>query len=182
MEPGLTALPQTDVVPMVQVAVDDAQAALRTSASGYVAEYNVTARREYVTAIVRRRLHQRAFREKVLRAYRQQCALCRLRDEELLDPAHIVPDSEEGPPIVSNGLALCKLHHGAYDAFFLTVRPDYVVVVREDILKETDGPLLIHGLQELNGRRIQLPRKPMHHPDPDLLARRYDQFSASMSV
>lgn len=165
-----------------KVAVDDAQTALKVAEAGYVAEYDVTARREYVTAIVRRRVHQRSFREKVLRAYRQQCALCRLRHEELLDAAHIVPDSEEWPPIVRNGMALCKLHHGAYDAFFLTVRPDYVVVVREDILKETDGPMLIHGLQELDGRRIELPRKPIHRPDPELLARRYDQFSASMSV
>ncbi len=165
-----------------KVAVDDAQTALKAAEVGYVAESDVTARREYVTAIVRRRVHQRSFREKVLRAYRQQCALCRLRHEELLDAAHIVPDSEEGPPTVSNGMALCKLHHGAYDAFFLTVRPDYVVVVREDILKETDSPMLIHGLQELDGRRIQLPRKPIHRPDPELLARRYDQFSVSTGV
>ena len=50
------------------------------------------------------------------------------------------------------------------------------------ILKESDGPMLIHGLQKLDGRRIQLPRKPVHRPDPELLARRYDQFSASISV
>lgn len=166
-----------------KVAVDDAQVALPSSRgyqrAGLVAEYDVTSRREYVTALVRRRVHQRSFREKVLQAYRQQCALCRLRHEELLDAAHIIPHSEEGPPVVCNGLALCKLHHSAYDAFFLTIRPDYSVVVRDDILRESDGPMLIHGLQELEGRRIQLPRRPMDRPDPELLAQRYDRFAAS---
>ena len=43
-----------------------------------------------------------------------RCALCRLRHQELLDAAHITPDSEaEGEPLVSNGVVLCKLHHAA---------------------------------------------------------------------
>lgn len=43
----------------------------------------LTARRQYVTAVVRQRLHQRGFRERVLRAYRHCCAICRLRHDEL---------------------------------------------------------------------------------------------------
>jgi len=39
-----------------------------------------------------------------------------LRRQELLDAAHITPDSDaEGEPVVSNGVALCKLHHAAFD-------------------------------------------------------------------
>ena len=53
-------------------------------------------RRTYVTSIVRRRLHQQSFRERVLQAYHDQCAFCRLRHRELLDAAHIVPDAEQG--------------------------------------------------------------------------------------
>src|SRR5438132_3858115 len=51
----------------------------------------VAARRTYITAVVRQRLHQKGFRQRVLRAYRQCCAICRLRHEELLDAAHILP-------------------------------------------------------------------------------------------
>jgi hypothetical protein len=52
----------------------------------------------------------------VLAAYRHQCSLCRLKHEELLDAAHIIPDADpEGEPVVSNGLALCRLHHSAFD-------------------------------------------------------------------
>ena len=98
----------------------------------------------------RQRLHQRSFRERVLRAYREQCALCRLRHQELLDAAHIVPDTEPGgDPIVPNGLSLCKLHHAAFDRHFVGVRGHYVVEVRPDLLEEHDGPMLVHGLQGL---------------------------------
>ena len=79
----------------------------------------VDERRRYATRELQVRLHQRSFRERVLRAYRSQCALCRLRHHELLDAAHIVPDSEAGPPSVPNGLALCKLHHAAFDKMFV---------------------------------------------------------------
>lgn len=138
---------------------------------------DAAARRTYVTAALRVRLHQRGFRERVVRAYRSQCALCRLRHDELLDAAHIVPDLEgRGEPIVPNGLALCKLHHAAFDRHFLTVRPDYVIEVRRDILDEEDGPMLLHGLKGMHGARIVLPRAPAQQPDRDRLAWRYERF------
>jgi hypothetical protein len=59
----------------------------------------------------------------VLRAYRDCCAVCRLRHEELLDAAHILPDGHpRGEPVVRNGLALCKLHHAAFDRHILGIR------------------------------------------------------------
>ncbi len=36
-------------------------------------------RREYITTKAIRRLHQHAFRERVIKAYRSQCALCKLK-------------------------------------------------------------------------------------------------------
>lgn len=138
------------------------------------------ARRRYVTATFRRRLHQEAFRERVLAAYREQCAFCRLRHAELLDAAHITGDSEpEGEPVVSNGLALCKLHHAAFDRHFLTVRPDYVIEVRRRILEEEDGPMLLHGLKAMHGRDVLVPRAPRLRPDRDRLARRLELFRAT---
>ena len=135
------------------------------------------ARREYVTSIVRVRLHQRSFRERVLKAYREQCSLCKLRHWELLDAAHIIPDTEPGgDPIVPNGIALCKLHHAAFDKHFIGIRPDFTVEVRDDILRETDGPMLQHGLQDLHNGRIILPRDRRLRPNIELLGRRYKRF------
>jgi putative restriction endonuclease len=133
-------------------------------------------RRQYVTTLARRRVHQQAFRERVLRAYRGQCALCHLKHTELLEAAHIVSDSEEGEPVVSNGLALCRLHHGAFDRFFLGVRPDYVIEVRPDVLHEEDGPTLKHAIQGMHGRRIMLPRRRADRPEKELLEVRYGRF------
>lgn len=35
------------------------------------------------------------------------------------------------------------------DSNIISVTPDYKIEVREDILHETDGPMLWHGIQEL---------------------------------
>ena len=109
---------------MFAVQVDDISSAY-ANATNQVADNGAEARREYVTRAVRQRLHQELFRERVLRAYQERCALCSLRHQELLDAAHITPDSHpEGDPVVSNGVALCKLHHAAFDRLFFAVRPD----------------------------------------------------------
>ncbi len=135
------------------------------------------ARRHYITSAVRQRLHQRGFRERVLEAYREHCALCRLRHRELLDAAHIVPDGEDGgEPVVVNGLALCKLHHAAFDAKLVGIRPDYIVEVHPKILEERDGPMLRHGLQGIHRIRLYLPRSRNRRPDPDRLRWRYERF------
>jgi putative restriction endonuclease len=148
--------------------------------AGAVGEDAAEPRRAYVTATFRRRLHQVAFRERVLRAYAERCALCRLRHQELLDAAHITPDSDaEGEPIVSNGVALCKLHHAAFDRFFFAIRPDYVIEVRPSVLAESDGPMLVVGLQQIHGQQIHLPRRTVDLPDRARLERRYEQFRAA---
>ena len=69
----------------------------------------------------------------------------------------VLPDRHpKGNSTVSNGLALCKLHHAAFDGHILSVRPDLVVEIREDIPREKDGPMLLHGLQ---GSQILIPTR-----------------------
>jgi putative restriction endonuclease len=128
------------------VAVDSHELAIGIIADG--ASLAGEGRRQYVTQLTQRRLHQEGFRLRVLKAYRDCCAVCHLRHQELLDAAHILPDGHpKGEPIVPNGLALCKLHHAAFDRHFLGIRPDLVIEVRRDIMVEADGPMLRHGLQ-----------------------------------
>ena len=140
----------------------------------------ITARRRYTTRLVRQRLHQADFRLRVLAAYRQQCAMCRLRHAELLDAAHIMGDTDPlGEPAVSNGLALCKLHHAAFDNQIVGIRPDLVIEVRRDVLDERDGPMLLHGLQGMSGRLIAVPTRQEWKPQPSLLEQRYDAFRSA---
>jgi putative restriction endonuclease len=97
-----------------------------------------------------------------------------------LEAAHILADSEpEGEPLVSNGLALCKLHHAAFDANIIGIRPDYQVEIRLGVLKEIDGPMLLHGLQGFHGSALVVPRRDSWKPDRRLLEERYERFRAS---
>ncbi|MGH2381017.1 MAG: HNH endonuclease [Candidatus Limnocylindria bacterium] len=167
-----------------EVAVDDVQqlAVPDAQSASTIAEERTEIRREYVTAVVRRRLHQQAFRARVIEAYRTRCAFCRLRHQELLDAAHITADSEiTGEPVVSNGLSLCKLHHAAFDRHFLTVRPDFTIEVRRSILEEEDGPMLLHGLKGMHGSQIYAPREASLQPDRDRLEERYAAFLETAS-
>jgi putative restriction endonuclease len=59
------------------------------------------------------------------------------------------------------------------------VRPDLVVEVQPSVLRESDGPMLLHGLQEMNGIRLLLPRSRDARPDPFRLAERYEEFRAA---
>ena len=132
--------------------------------------------RRYGMRTTRQRLHQRTFRARVLRAYREHCAMCGLGHEQLLDAAHIIPDSEEGEPRVSNGLSLCKLHHAAFDQQFIGIRPDFLIEVRTDIRNEKDGPMLLHGLQGLHQEKILVPSRDIWKPDKAALEQRYTAF------
>ena len=81
-----------------------------------------------------------------------------------------------GEPVVPNGLALCSLHHTAFDRNLFGIRPDLVVEVRRDILVETDGPMLLHGLQEIHHEPIAVPTSEILQPRKDFLEIRYEAF------
>jgi putative restriction endonuclease len=148
---------------------------------GTVAEIPETEiRRRYITREIQQRVHQREFRERVLDAYRRTCAVCRLKRSELLDAAHIIGDADtQGIASVTNGISLCKLHHSAFDANIMGIRPDYTIHIREDVLHEVDGPMLIHGLQGWDGQRLSSLPNGSKRPDPTRLEVRYRSFLAA---
>ena len=95
--------------------------------------------------------------------------------------AHVIPDTHpDGLPVVSNGLALCKIHHAAYDRNILGIRPDYVVEIHHRLLDEIDGPMLRHGLQEHHGIALRtIPRARIDRPAPERLEIRYAEFRSA---
>ncbi len=67
------------------------------------------------------------FRQMVLDGYAHTCAMCGIQ-LDLVDAAHIVPHAHpKGLDAVSNGLALCALHHRSYDTGLLYVNGDYSI-------------------------------------------------------
>ena len=159
------------------VALDRDQRAIARSAS---ATDSILERR-YVERMSKQRLHQPIFRGGVMLAYDNKCTICELRHKELLDAAHIISDGKPGgDPVVSNGLALCKIHHAAYDRDILGISPDLIVQVNEKVLHEVDGPMLRHGLQDFHGQPLRvIPTKRALQPDKDRLAERFDEFKAA---
>ncbi|MEH0108782.1 HNH endonuclease [Tersicoccus sp. MR15.9] len=136
--------------------------------------------RQYVERTTLARVHQPVFRSMVMRAYDTRCAVCELKHGQLLDAAHITPDSHaDGIAAVTNGLALCKIHHSAFDARILGIDPDYTVHIRPDLLDEIDGPMLRYGLQERHGQKLMaLPKLRGERPDRQRLEHSFERFRA----
>ena len=133
--------------------------------------------KRYNERIVKARYHQPLFRARVIHAYGERCAVCRLPFTELLEAAHIRPDSQGGSAKISNGMSLCKIHHGAYDTDIIGVSPDYKIHVRESVLATFDGPTLQHSIKEMNGEDLrQIPTETASKPDRELLAERFEKF------
>jgi putative restriction endonuclease len=94
-----------------------------------------------------------------------------------LDAAHITPDSDEtSSTSVTNGLSLCKIHHTAYDINIVGIDADYTVHIRPDILAEKDGPMLEHGIKEMDMTRLWVPSAAGDKPDQARLEVRYKEF------
>lgn len=152
---------------------------MRTIQSRMIAE----PKRSYSERTTMYREHQKGFRASVLRAYNTRCAICQLEIPELIEAAHIIPDREEnGDPVVPNGISLCKIHHASFDANILGIKPTGKntapkVVVRQSVLIARDGPMLLHGLQEMHDREIVLPTQRVDHPDNDRLETRFERFT-----
>jgi putative restriction endonuclease len=132
--------------------------------------------RRYVVRETKVRVHQARFRGRVVPAYSDQCAICRLKELRLLDAAHIVSDVEVGgEPSVRNGLSLCAIHHRAFDQNLVGVSPDYTVHVSLRLLEDEDGPMLdlLKGFHQTD---LQVPKRSIDRPDRERLDARFARF------
>lgn len=121
---------------------------------------------------VLRSVRRSDFSNRIRVAYKDRCCVCEMQ-LELVDAAHIVP---VGVPLGSddtrNGLALCKLHHKAYDDGLLGILPDYSVTVSSTQMARLGAIKKLGGLAlfEANLRSaIALPYNPSERPDPECL-------------
>jgi len=139
--------------------------------------------RAYRESVVKQRMHQPRFRAQVLFAYKEQCAICGLPEPLLLDAAHIRGDKDpDGQPIVPNGLALCSIHHRAYDRKLLGIDGDKRLHIRPDIAAIKDGPVLQSALQGLPGKWLEFAPRGKNAPDPYRLEKTYKEFVDSLPV
>lgn len=93
----------------------------------------------HIKTIKEVRLEARAFRQAVIQSYDFKCAFCGLKipsPDSLLwevEAAHIVPHSFNGKNDILNGLALCHIHHWAFDTGWLSLADDFTILVSPNV-------------------------------------------------
>ena len=98
-----------------------------TGGSEPLVEEDVEFERRYIERITRQRLHQAPLRGAALRRYGARCMYCGLDVEEVLEAAHIIPDSKGGAASTDNIRILCANHHSAFDKGLLKIDGDLLV-------------------------------------------------------
>lgn len=114
----------------------------------------------------KRRARDSAFSRLVKKAYDETCAVCGSTRETPdgrpeVEAAHIYPREENGSDDVRNGIALCRLHHWAFDSGWLSLTDDYEILVAD--ASDRDG---YYEFKQLEGEQIRLPDDEKLHPDP----------------
>ena len=151
---------------------------LRRVASGY-RKYQAGSLRRAISLNrkkieITRRTYPRSplFRQDVLAAYGHQCAMCGIQ-LDLVEAAHIVPHSHpQGVDDVSNGLALCSLHHRSYDLGLVYVTADYLIHLNSDRLHHLRQVGKASGLKKyrkMQGDELILPSVDDSLPTPNNL-------------
>jgi putative restriction endonuclease len=114
------------------------------------------------------------FRDQVLDAYGQRCAVTRAQ-LKLVDAAHILPVGADGSTdLVTNGIALSPTYHRAFDHGLIYLDPKFRMVIhpaRVDYLHRLD---LKAGLAEFRiylGNVVHLPANPMQRPSVGMIRR-----------
>lgn len=121
------------------------------------------------------------FRIKVRDNYKHRCAICRAKvrtpnGKSLVEGAHIIPWSKSKNDDPRNGLALCKTHHWMYDAYLLTVQPDYRIKLSSWLKKNGDN---IDQTLARDHTEIHLPTDQRFRPSELALEEHYEQFKSA---
>ena len=112
------------------------------------------------------------FSQQVIRAYEARCAICgyglRIDNELLgLEAAHIRWHFSGGPDHVRNGLALCTVHHKAFDRGGISLSDDLRLLVSSDMHGRNEA--WSHWFGRHRERSIRSPQESDHVPDPEHL-------------
>lgn len=119
----------------------------------------------------RRESRDPRFRAAVLEAYSRACAICGF-DGHLssgpfgLDAAHVMWKQAGGPDEVPNGIAMCVLHHRAFDRGAFTIATDLRVSISADL---TGGDSIRMQFLDLHGKPMREPHAAKLRPQPSFL-------------
>jgi putative restriction endonuclease len=136
-----------------------------------IEEINNAERRTVIRTIASR-YRAANFRDRVLTAYRHRCAFCGVQ-LSLLDAAHIVPVFASGSTDeINNGVALCKLHHFAYDSNLVSFNENYLIELSSQRVVDLRGRGEAGGLKEFKSNMFEtvaLPERALAQPTAQII-------------
>jgi len=133
------------------------------------AQYGDGFSRTRLKTLISRPVRDRNFRQAVLRAYDQRCAVSGLKlinggGRAEVEAAHIRPVEHNGPDSIRNGLALSGTVHWMFDRGLISLSDELEVLVS----RQANDPDAIHGLINPTGR-AQAPPDRRDRPHPGFL-------------
>jgi putative restriction endonuclease len=130
-------------------------------------------------AVVRVRVNQSFFRDRILSAYNFRCCVTGLTVQPLLTASHIIPWAEDEKNRLNprNGLCLNALHDRAFDRHLMWIEDDYVIRFSRR-LGESAGAddETVRWLTSFDGTQLLLPKK--FAPAADFLRRHAERCPA----
>lgn len=130
--------------------------------------------RQRVVSEVSRLSRDAAFRQRVLFAYGNRCAVTRVQ-LRLVDAAHILPIGAPGSSDhVRNGIALAPTYHRAFDAGLIYLDERRRMMLNDAHLRVLERVNLAGGIETFRarlGEPIFLPPDPQQRPSPELILR-----------
>lgn len=140
-------------------------------ASGFEEEQSpfVYEERERVTVLGSRIVRDRVFRQVILRAYDERCAITGLKlinggGRAEVEAAHIRPVEANGPDVVNNGIALCGTTHWMFDRGLISLADDLQILVSRHV-NDADG---VRAMINRSGQML-MPLRPADRPHPHFL-------------
>jgi len=130
--------------------------------------------RQRIVSEVSRLSRDAAFRQRVLFAYGNRCAVTRVQ-LRLVDAAHILPVGAPGSSDhVRNGIALAPTYHRAFDAGLIYLDERHRMMLNDAQLHALERVNLAGGIETFRarlGEPIFLPPDPQQRPSPELIRR-----------
>ena len=119
---------------------------------------------ETIIQEVQKQRRGRLFVEEVLDSYERQCAICgqsiRLGDALIgIDACHVKPIQHFGDDHVTNGIALCKIHHWALDRGAISISKEQSLLISPKL----NGSRINEYFHEFADKSIFIPRNGSLH-------------------
>lgn len=132
--------------------------------------------RDRAISLTSRLVRDRLFRQSVLKAYEERCALTGLKlinggGRAEVEAAHIRPVEMGGPDVVNNGLALCGTAHWMFDRGLVGLTDDLRIIIS----RKVNDPDSIRSIINKDGH-ARAPRHRADRPHPHFLAWHRQRF------